>query len=269
MKEVLLSPAPALARFSASVAVSASLVVALIPCEAFALASESSVASLEQPSADELSAEEEYELGEQAYALGNYEEAVGHFERCYAKSKHPNLLYNIGQSYDRLYEISQDPKHLRKAKRLFLNYIKFLEQSEGLDAATKTDVEQHIAAIDEKLAAVEQAEEPDEPDPPEEVPLEPIPEGPQDPEPPASTDPPVDEPEPEDKPVYKKGWFWGTIVGVLAVAGGVTAAVLLTRDNGEPIPEPELGTIGRSGRALQPAPRPGPSFAPGGLVFSF
>ncbi len=266
MMRVPVPPASALARFLASVAVSASLVVALVPADALA----SAAARGEAPAGDELSAEEEYDLGEQAYALGNYEEAVGHFERCYAKSKHPNLLYNIGQSYDRLYEISQDPKHLRKAKRLFLNYVKFLEQSEGLDEATKASVEQHIVEIDEKLAAVEPVEEPDpDPDPPEPDPPEPEPEGPQDPTPSGTTDPPVDEPELEDKPIYKKGWFWGTIVGVLAVAGGVTAAVLLTRDNGEPIPDPELGTIGRSGRAQQPAPRPGPSFTPGGLVFSF
>jgi hypothetical protein len=45
---------------------------------------------------------------------------------------------------------------------------------------------------------------------------------------------------PDHKPVYKRGWFWG-VIGGLVVAGAVTAAIVLTRKPGF---EPELGSIG-------------------------
>ena len=35
--------------------------------------------------------------------------------------------------------------------------------------------------------------------------------------------------EKQQKPVYKKWWFWTTMVGVLVIAGGVTGGVLATR----------------------------------------
>jgi hypothetical protein len=40
--------------------------------------------------------------------------------------------------------------------------------------------------------------------------------------------------------VYRRGWFWG-LIGGLVVAGAVTAAIVLTRKPGF---EPELGSIG-------------------------
>lgn len=57
--------------------------------------------------------------------------------------------------------------------------------------------------------------------------------------------------------MYRRGWFWAVVgVGVLAVAGGVTAGVLLgRRDDGKPA---ELGTIG-----------PTSGQAPTGLGFRF
>ena len=233
--------------------VSVALLTATIPAQA--VAARAAVAPAER------SAEDEYHLGEQAYALGNYEQAVGHFERSYALSDQPDLLFNIGQSYYRLYELSQDPRHLRKARALFSNYLKFLAASEALDETTRASVEQHITDIDSKLAALAEADKPDpepDPDPPDDE-QDPEPEGPKDAEP-GPTEP-VDEPAPEKKPLYKKGWFWGALIGAVAVAGGVTAAILLTRDSGDGIPEPELGTIPRVG--------PGPALAPGGVVFSF
>ena len=37
-----------------------------------------------------------------------------------------------------------------------------------------------------------------------------------------------------DKPVYKKGWFWGVVVGgVVVAAGAITLGVLLSRPASE------------------------------------
>ena len=37
-----------------------------------------------------------------------------------------------------------------------------------------------------------------------------------------------------DKPVYKKGWFWGVVVGgAVVVAGAITLGVLLSRPASE------------------------------------
>jgi len=46
--------------------------------------------------------------------------------------------------------------------------------------------------------------------------------------------------EADGPPIYKRWWFWTAVgAGVLAVAGGVTAGVLLNQD----APDPELGAI--------------------------
>lgn len=190
-------------------------------------------ANLQQ--AEDANAQREYELGSQAYTLGNYEKAVEHFERSYALSKRPELVFNIGQAYSRLYSISADVKHLRKAKVLFQNYRKFLENLHELDGAkAQSDVDARIAEIDQQIAEHESA-------------AQTTPEGPvikaEDTLPQNS---PVSDRSTTkaDKPVYKRGWFWGTIVGGLVIVGGVTAAVLLTRNRGSGIEDPELGIIG-------------------------
>lgn len=168
----------------------------------------------------------EYKLGTQAYALGKYEQAIAHFERSYELSNHPYLLYNLGMAYAQWYGLSADVGHLRKARRLFQNFLKVLAEDPSLDQEQRADAEAQIARLDEQIAEhearVAAAEGPKE--------AEPLP--------PAG---PVDEP--ARPPVYRRGWFWAVVgVGVLAVAGGVTAAVLISRrDDGNP---PELGTIG-------------------------
>jgi tetratricopeptide (TPR) repeat protein len=166
-------------------------------------------------------AKEEYRAGSDAYALGNYEEAVTHFERAYELTHQPELLFNLGQSYTRWYDISNDIDHLKKARRLYENYVlnvgaTDLDEEEQAQAAA--DAQRRIAEVDRRIAQHE------------------------DNKPGNDTGPQTDEPK---KPVYKKAWFWVAIVGGLAVVGGVTAAVVLTtrKDQGF---EPELGTIGHA-----------------------
>lgn len=163
-----------------------------------------------------LEAKEEYRLGSDAYALGNYEEAVGHFERAYELTHQPELLFNLGQSYTRWYDISNDLEHLKKARRLYENYVLNVGALGDLDeeqqAQARADAQRRISEVDRRIAQHEDGGGEDD-------------EG--------------------RKPVHRKAWFWVAIVGGLAVVGGVTAAVVLTTR--KPGFEPELGTLGRVG----------------------
>lgn len=175
----------------------------------------------------------EYKLGTQAYALGNYEQAIAHFERSYALSNHPYLLYNLGLAYTQWHGLSNDVGHLRKARRLFQNYLKALAEDPEMDQEQRGDAEAQIARLDEQIAELE-ARAPEATSTPT-----PTAEGPRDEGVDVSRG---DGPPPTKQPVYKRGWFWGVIaVGVLAVAGGVTAGVLASQRNDK---RPELGTIG-------------------------
>ncbi|HVI01230.1 MAG TPA: tetratricopeptide repeat protein [Enhygromyxa sp.] len=171
----------------------------------------------EDPIVEEAKAE--YRAGSDAYALGNYQEAVTHFERSYELTHQPELLFNLGQSYTRWYDISNDLEHLKKARRLYENYVLNVgatDMDEEQQAQARADAQRRIAEVDRRIAQHEDSTGPT----------------------------PVDDDKPK-KPVYKKAWFWVTIVGGLAVIGGVTAAVVLT-SNRESGFEPELGTLGRA-----------------------
>lgn len=168
----------------------------------------------------------EYKRGTQAYALGNYEQAIAHFERSYQLSNHPDLLYNLGMAYAQWHGLSADVGHLRKARRLFQNYIKALEVDAESDPAQRAEAEAQIARLDEQIAAHEARV------------AAATPEGPRDGEGVA-----VDQaPGQPARPLHKRAWFWAVLgVSALAIAGGVTAGVLLGRDRGK---DPELGSIG-------------------------
>ena len=166
----------------------------------------------------------EYRRGEQAYALGNYEQAVRHFEHSYELSNFAELLYNLGKSYAQWYDLKNDLSLLRKAKRLFQNYTKRLTENPEMDQSQRAEAEAQITRIDEQIAA----EEARQVVPPPVVRTEPV------------LDVAPEQPPPDHKPVYKRGWFWG-VIGGLVVAGAVTAAIVLTRKPGF---EPELGSIG-------------------------
>jgi len=173
----------------------------------------------------------EYRRGEQAYALGNYEQAVRHFEHSYELSNFADLLYNLGMAYSQWHGLDGDVGHLRKAKRLFQNYTKRLAENPAMDQSQRDEAEAQIARLDEQIAEHEKRVAA----PPPVVKPDPQPQ----------PQPPLDQP--EKKPVYKRGWFWG-VIGVVVVAAAVTTAVVLTRKPGF---EPELGSIGpNSGTAL-------------------
>ena len=139
------------------------------------------------------------------------------FEKSYELSASADLLFNLGQAYSRWYEIDPDIEHLRKARKLYQNYITRLEAEGDLTNEVRAETEERIADVERQIDEHERAR-------------------------------PRERPTTIDKPVYKKGWFWGTIAGVVVVAGAVTTAVLLTRNRDQGF-DPELGTIqGTGGR---------------------
>jgi len=179
---------------------------------ASALRFEDRVADEVAPSEDEDAAEARaaYKAGTREYALGNYEVAVSHFERSFELSQRPELLFNIAQSYARWYEISNDIGHLRKAERLFKNYVSYLDTDDHPDPAARADAEAAIADVERLLASHESD--------------------------------PANETDRDDRPVHKKAWFWVAIIGgAAAVGGAIAAGVILSRP---PPEDPELGRIG-------------------------
>lgn len=226
------------------VAASLALLSPVAAASPFALPAHSSfaVGADEAPSDEEAPPEDpavaeakaEYKAGGDAYALGNYETAIGHFERAYELSGEPALLFNLGQAYTRWYDIDNDVEHLKKARRLYENYDLNLDATtldEGARAEARADAQHRIREVDRRIAAHEARA------------------GAQTGE--------VDGG--EGKPVTKKAWFWLAVLGGAAVvAGGVTAAVLLS--NRSQTLEPELGIIG---------PSAGLGLGPGGLSLRF
>jgi tetratricopeptide (TPR) repeat protein len=186
----------------------------------------------EDPSVVE--AQAEYRAGSDAYALGNYEEAVTHFERAYELSQEPALLFNLGQSYTRWYDISNDVEHLKKARRLYENYVlnvgaTHLDEQGQADA--RADAQRRISEVD-RLIAKHQG---------------------------ASNGPVGEDDDEAKKPVHKKAWFWVVIIGSAAAIGGGIAAGVIASGKSENF-TPELGTIGSS---------PMMSSGPGGLSLRF
>lgn len=175
-------------------------------------ASEPTETDAEDPALVE--AKQAFEAGSREYKLGNYEQAVALFERSYELSERPALLFNIAQAYARKYEIDDDVENLRKAKKLYANFIVDMEAAGELDPEAKADAERLSAEVDAQIEAHEQR---------------------------VRTSGRGKSRDRDDRPLVKKGWFWAVVVGgAAAVAGGVTAAVLLSRDEAF---DPELGRV--------------------------
>jgi hypothetical protein len=82
-----------------------------------------------------------FEMGRQAYGDGRYRDAWANFHEAYQLSGRPELLYNIGQTADRL---GQDADAL-KAFRMYMERLP--------DAKNRRDVENRIHALEERVSA--------------------------------------------------------------------------------------------------------------------
>jgi hypothetical protein len=99
-----------------------------------------------QPTAEELYAE-----GERAYFIGDYVTSVAKFEAAYASSQLPQLLYNVGLSYLRRYEITKDVADLRRAQSVLTNFRVELDRDPTIGSAQ--NVEELLTQIQRSLAA--------------------------------------------------------------------------------------------------------------------
>jgi tetratricopeptide (TPR) repeat protein len=172
---------------------------------------------------DQAEGRRRFKRGQELYAEGRFLDAAREFEAGYAVAPRPLFLLNIGQSYRRGNEFE-------KAKRAYEMLLRVDPQTPH-----RAEVEEHIRAIDDALAAAAvlpapppaggtQAARPAaRPAPPPSAPP---------PEPRATAPVVMDRPEPTeasdgDESVFKKAWFWAVVAGV--AAAGVTAVVLSTR----------------------------------------
>jgi tetratricopeptide (TPR) repeat protein len=172
------------------------------------------------PVADE-DAADQYHEGEDAYRLGKFDIAIEKFERAYSLSKQPSLLYNVGLSYFRNYELSRKIEDLRSAKVVLDNYFNEIEKDPEVG-----DLDEARSIIAEVESAIEAAEAGESPDSAGDG------MAPMDDRRPASED----EPNGEDPGRAMRRWgVAGLVVGtggvVLGVASGVTFAVLRKNAN--------------------------------------
>jgi tetratricopeptide (TPR) repeat protein len=170
-----------------------------------------------------------YENGMAHFQLEEYDQAIAQWEEGFRTKPLPEFLFNIGQAY------RQSKKAPDKALAFYQKYLRMAPNAEN-----RAEVEKHIESlqkiIDSQQTAAQQPST--QPLPPTGAEHNPPPPSttPQPLETPASAPPPSVEPAradltaraPERKPIYKKGWFWGVVVGgAVVVAGAVVVGVLV------------------------------------------
>jgi tetratricopeptide (TPR) repeat protein len=175
-------------------------------------------------------ARDAYGKGMAHYHLEEYDAAIAEWERGFRAKPAPEFLYNIAQAY----RLSKRPE---KALSFYQKYLRV-----NPDAKNRAEVERHMASLKEIVDKQKSAAE----SPPQQ-PM-PTPSGPTTAPPPATTTTPPSGTtatatetgradlvaQPAEKPVYKKGWFWGVMGGVAAVAvtGVVVGVVYGTKGSG-------------------------------------
>ena len=162
-----------------------------------------------------------YNRGLSLYKEKEYEDAANEFLAAYQIRQLPRILLNIGQAY----------RKLGKAREALAFYERYLKAEPDPPPKIKQDLDSYIAQTKALLdapevkAAIEQQQEP----------------GPSG----WNRDSGQMEPwlaaaikiEEQNKPVYKKAWFWGIIGGSVAAVGlGVGLGVGLSRGAGSQIP---------------------------------
>src|SRR6476646_8375479 len=94
--------------------------------------------------ADETTARQKYEAGEQAYNLGQFKRAVELFSEAYEQSPDPTFLFNIAQTYRQAGDCKQ-------AQFFYKRYlaIKDGDTKKPLKPERRSEIEQRINELEE------------------------------------------------------------------------------------------------------------------------
>jgi tetratricopeptide (TPR) repeat protein len=143
-----------------------------------------------------------FTTGRSYYDQGRYADALKEFEEAYRVSKRVGFLYNIGICHEKL-------GHDEEALTAFQGYL-----GSVADEAERAELQSHIDAIKARRAS--------------RVPATATP------APTSNALTAMAPPPARERPVWKRGWFWGTMAAVAAVvATGVAVGVVLgTADHG-------------------------------------
>ena len=154
------------------------------------------------------------------FAAGRYQMAVELFARLYAETLHPIYLRNIGRCY----------QNLGEPDRAISSFRDYLHKGKNISADERAEVEGYIKEM-EDLKRTKAAAPPGAtpaPAKPPALPAAPPPAVQPQPAPRATVDltktaPPS--PSEESSPVYERWWFWAAVVGGVAAAVAVPAAL--------------------------------------------
>jgi tetratricopeptide (TPR) repeat protein len=202
------------------------LCVALMPIAAHASA------------ADDVKAKALFKEGEKAYNGGDFQGALEKYQQAYDLSPLPGFLFNEAQCYRQLGNFERAAfmygRFVDVSKPKAANVelaVKLKDEMEGKQAEkVAADKKATDDGAEAKRVADAKAAEEHKNDAPVQANLTPPP-------PAADLSPPPAPP--EEKPLYKSGVFWTLLaVGVVAVAGGVTAGVLVSKNQSPQQPPP-------------------------------
>ena len=133
-----------------------------------------------------------FQAGRKAYNLGDFAHAAIEYKAAYDAKPDPAFLYNIAQAY----RLADNPDQALVYYRSYLRNV----------TGDHPDIDGHIRKLEAQIAARQAAIRP--------VVTEPVAA-----QVPAVTSPLAPPPERSPTPTYKKGWFWGVLVGGVVVAG--------------------------------------------------
>ncbi|MEO6954811.1 MAG: tetratricopeptide repeat protein [Polyangia bacterium] len=139
-----------------------------------------------------------FQAGRKAYNLGDFARAAVEYKAAYDAKPDPAFLYNIAQAY----RLANNPD-----QALFF-YRSYLRNVTG----DHPDIEAHIHKLEAQIAARQAVTQPAVIQPATTPPVI-------TPQVTAVTSPLAAPAERSPTPTYKKGWFWGAIVGGVLVAG--------------------------------------------------
>lgn len=105
-----------------------------------------------------------YEEGLKDYEQRFTRAAIEKFEAAHRCSRNPLILYNIGLSYKRLYEVEQQPELLESARAALVEYVDAIEKDPTLGADPE-EVRPTLAEIDAELERLRPPEPEPEPEP--------------------------------------------------------------------------------------------------------